>query len=829
MSSKKIAEFPNVEAKLQKPSKQSAFEKQRAEAEAKRAREAAETAAVLKEFEKSFDNDDDYGYGGASRSSSSQGFAPRGPGFGGAPPGAVGRRHFGTSTLKSGPGSLGPNPGLKSGPGSLAFNPGSHGKKRGFDSFRHERDREDRARDERNEPVPVSKAFHNSDDEEGGHAENRTDEAVIPRPTLRLSNIPPGTSQAMIKSLMPANLSVENVKMVPATGPSTERKSTVAIVTLSQETPATDMDAAVSALQRQYLGYGFYLSLHRHLSSTVASSLSAASVGTSGTSQPFGAKPISQKQNQSSAGPQHSFQRGFAPPTSYAPSTGNLVNRTSLLHVAVKPPGDVNTLQLINKTIESVLQHGPEFEALLMSRPEVQQAEKWAWIWDARSEGGTWYRWRLWEVVTGADAGGKGGRFIPLFDGSHAWKAPEKKLAFEYTTNIDEFVSDSEYNSSDEDDDENGGEQDQKAGQELEMTFLNPLDKAKLTHLLSRLPTTLSKIRKGDIARITAFALTHASRGAEEVVDMIVANVEKPFAFSTANRDQRDRENGKPRDTSEPTETGEEKTEREEQDYSGASLVGLYAVSDILSSSSTSGIRHAWRFRQSFESALKERKTFEALGLMATKLRWGRLKAEKWKRSVGMILNLWEGWCVFPVESQELFARTFDSPPSAKPSEEPNEATNKGKWKTVDASTLPVASESGEAAREPLPEARNDDNDDAVGVPMEEDDVEGEPMEEDDVEGEPMEEEDDVEGEPMEDSDSDDNAKDEKGPNQSPKDDSKTTSPAVIGSNVEGAADSAATHTAGAAQVSSRLAGPGRKRMRAVDMFDGSGDSDEGN
>ena len=44
----------------------------------------------------------------------------------------------------------------------------------------------------------------------------------------------------------------------------------------------------------------------------------------------------------------------------------------------------------------------PEFEALLMTRPEVQRDERWAWLWDPRSPGGVWYRWRLWTILTGA-------------------------------------------------------------------------------------------------------------------------------------------------------------------------------------------------------------------------------------------------------------------------------------------------------------------------------------------------------------------------------------------------------------------------------------------
>ncbi len=43
---KDIKEFPDLSNKLSAPSKKSLFEKQKAEAEAKRIREAAETAAV---------------------------------------------------------------------------------------------------------------------------------------------------------------------------------------------------------------------------------------------------------------------------------------------------------------------------------------------------------------------------------------------------------------------------------------------------------------------------------------------------------------------------------------------------------------------------------------------------------------------------------------------------------------------------------------------------------------------------------------------------------------------------------------------------------------
>ncbi|KZL70753.1 coatamer subunit protein [Colletotrichum incanum] len=834
-SSKDLVEFPDVEAKLQKPSKQSAFEKQRAEAEAKKAREAAETAAVYQDFVKSFDHDDENNAStGRFGSMPSQRPPPKSSAFGGAPLGAApaSKRHFGASALKSGPGSLGPVPSLKSGPGSLGPPLGSFGRKRGFDAFRQEKDRDGRLGfEEREEPLSVARVFSNSDDEEEGNSDSRAEEMAVARPTLRLSQLPPGTSPAFIKSLIPPNLTVDNVKILPPVGPSgTERKCAVAIVTLSQDTPATDIDAAVSSLQNRYLGYGFNLSLHRHLSSAVATATASTLGGTSAGSQPFGAKPVSQQTTPGNATTQHAFHRGFAPPTSYGPNLGGSINRSGILHVPVKPPNDVKMVQLINKTIESVLEHGVEFEALLMSRPEVQREEKWAWIWDARSEGGIWYRWRLWEIVTGASSRSNKGRYLPLFDGSHAWKAPEKGLPYEFVTNVDEFVSDSEYNSSDDEDFDGDNRENQNQGPESEATFLNPLDKAKLTHLLSRLPTTLSKIRKGDIARVTTFALTHASRGAEEVVDMIVSNVEKPFALTAANPEFRSntKEKGRQGDDSElPVPEPEEKADKEGPDTSGASLVGLYVVSDVLSASSSSGIQRAWRYRQVFEGVLKERKTFEGLGLMAQRLNWGRMRAEKWKRSVGLVLGLWEGWCVFPTESQELFASSFDNPPSLKTQEQiEDDAAKKGRWKLVETSTpsADVATTSA-SDRKTSERTSSDKDDDVEGEPMDEEDVAGEPMEEDDVMGEPMSEE-DVEGEPMVDADVEGEPMEEDASAPA----KGQPAPAEF-SKVEGVvedADTGETPTIERLQLPTKAKAQTRKRMRAVDMFADSGDSDEG-
>ncbi|KAG5983555.1 hypothetical protein E4U55_007890 [Claviceps digitariae] len=827
-SGKGFSDFPDVKAKLQKPTKQSAFERQRAEAEAKRKREAAETAAVYADFVKSFDREDDE-RGNASTSGAFGRPSSRGrPGFAGksstsssaaaVPPGhGASKRHFVSSTLKSGPGSLGPAP-------------TNYAKKRSFNDFKSSGDRlgatpsyEEPAAGSK--PTSVAQAFNASDDEDAGEARDRAEEKATSKPTLRLTNMPPGTSPAVIKSLVPEHLNVENVKILPPAGPGgSERKCTVAIVTLSQDTPANDMDTAVTTLQNRYLGYGYYLSLHRHLSSAVAASAALPSVASSSTAgvHPFAAKPVERPTGRDKhSHRQHGFHRGFAPPSSYG-AAGAGVSRSSLLHVPVRPPQDVRTIQLINKAIEGVLEHGPEFEALLMSRPEVQREERWAWIWDARSQGGIWYRWRLWQVVTGSELNQRKGKYVPLFDGSHAWKSPDKGLVFEYTTSLDEFVSDDEYNSSDDEDMDGEGNNADNNGPEAEKVFLNPLDKAKLVHLLARLPTTMTKLRKGDIARVAAFAITHASRGADEVVDMIVANIEKPLALTSANP-TRNAQGAKPHQAA-PTGT-EEGAANDGSDTSSASLVALYVVSDILSSSSTSGVRHAWRFRQLFETCLRERKIFERLGSMAEKLGWGRLRAEKWKRSIHLVLNLWEGWCVFPAESQELFVKTFESPPSLNAVEDgaTDEASSRNKWKTVE--PLPLAKIEATAAEEAEPEQEEDHAamaDDIDGEPLAEDDVMGEAIDEEDIEGEPIDE-DDVAGEPIDDDELGGEPMDQDG-EEADQGRGEGEGEGEGGRGTDKGPDKTSDISGDKASVAARA--QQRKRMRAMDMFADSDGSD---
>ena len=702
----KIQEFPDISSKLTAPTKKSVFERQKAEAEAKRQREQEETAAVYEDFVKSFDNEDDK----PSITGPGNGFGT-GPGSsrGGGALGGPSKRHFsgppGGPAARAGLGSRG-----NSGPGSLGPPPPSLSRKRAYDGTSATQ-REPSSglfafEDAPTGPADAKAAFQESDDE-NDHIKGRAHERAPPKPTLRLSSLPPGTSPAAIKSFIPSNLNIDGVRVLPPSGPGTmERRSLTAIVTLAKETPALDIDTAVSALQNKYMGRGFYLTLSRHLSSTsLETEPPLLGLSSTSTSLPFGARPIPQ-------GPGVGFGRGmggahrggFAPPQSYASSgPGNAGRGAPPVQVTVHPPSDLKQLKLIHKTVEALLTHGPEFEALLMSRRDVQLEEKWAWLWDSRSAGGVYYRWRLWDILTGASRKHSRARGpMPsqmLFEGGAAWAPPDLGLQFEYITDISEFVSDDDYNSSDDDDSGDEGRRryfhhhggapppDAPTTDNDGQSYLNPLRKAKLTHLLARLPTTNAKLRKGDVARVTAFAIQHAGEGAEEVVQMITNNVLTPFNLSAANPDYKP-----PSTEDQPAEDDTPLPEKD--DTSPSKLIALYLISDILSSSSTSGVRHAWRYRQLFETSLKRHLVFEHLGRLEKTLRWGRLRAEKWKRSVGSVLALWEGWCVFPQASQEHFVAVFEKPPLTRREEEEEEKLReveaekerggKGKWKSVE-------------------------------------------------------------------------------------------------------------------------------------------------
>ena len=334
-----------------------------------------------------------------------------------------------------------------------------------------------------------------------------------------------------------------------------------------------------------------------------------------------------------------------------------------------------------------------------------------------------------------------------LFDGHSHWVAPDHGLKFEYTTKLDELVSDEDYNSSDEEDeddegglarrhnDHNIGDSTLKVGGEPrdETGYLNPLAKTKLVHLLSRLPESNAKLRKGDVARITGFAIEHAASGAQEVASLIARNVIQPFP---SDHQRQQIAGDADDDAREMSEDG-----KGSKDTSAASLVGLYVISDILSSSASAGVRHAWRYRVLFENAVLQQKVFEKLGRLEKDLAWGKLKAEKWKRSIQNLLSLWEGWSVFPHDKHEAFLESFLNPPltdaeqhlaeaetKRKADEEASRPKSLNKWRSLEADDAEGETPSEDVSMHDVDGSAMDEEDEVDGMAMEEDNLVDENM-----------------------------------------------------------------------------------------------------
>ncbi|KAK5128459.1 hypothetical protein LTR85_003127 [Meristemomyces frigidus] len=765
-----VKEFPDVSGKLAAPKKVSAFEKERQAAEAKRLRAEEENAAALRAFQDSFaDEDDDF-------MTSVSGGRPPPTG-----PRGVGPAHGAQSSAKYGMPPSGP----RSGPGSLGsasgLPPANLKRKRALDEMRD-------VHDAKIQPsIPGPEAMRG----EGRHlpqdsAQDLDHEDDAAKPTIQLSSLPPETTAKEVEALLKGYVEVHGVHFLPPAGPgSVGKRSMSAIVMLSAETKTGQIDTAVSALKDKYLGYGFFLSISRHLSSAA---LHPSMTGTAGaaSAEPFGAeKPKEQSRSSMRNAPPPQEHRGFAPPESYdspaRPSYGRSAQPEALVNV--QAPLGIETIRAIHTLAERLLcQSDPmyaiELEAYLMARPDVQKDERFSFLYDSRSPAGIYYRYLLWGPEHGDSVMEQKRRAKGLervYDDTIIdWLPPYEQVPFPDLGSLAQVVTDMDYVSSDEESDDDGGErrfndmrEGEKALDTTERKHLSPVKRARLVHMLCRLPTATARLRKGDIARITNFVINHAGQGAEEIVDLLLLNIEKPFSYSLAAKyedsdlDQDEEDDYEPDDALPTLGTDSpqpQKDGKRDDDPSNAKLIALYIISDILSASSTAGARNAWKYRQIVESGFKARKTFEHLGKLDKELTWGRLKAEQWKRKIGVVFGIWEGWSVFSSEVHEELKRSFFEPPlseaekaaerEAMQREEKKKAAEMlGKFKRVGHAGSPVGSASPAPTVTPIA-VRETRAGDVDGTPMEED-VDGAPLD-DDVDGAPME---DLDGAPMEDAD----------------------------------------------------------------------------
>lgn len=674
-------EFPDISKKLAAPKKLSAFERGRHEKEAKKKKAAEEEARALKEFEESFAADDDDAIATMA--------------IGGRPPQPPrGPRGSGLGLLDDDDYNY----------DDRGVQPPPAKKKRALDEMR------EREGFKQNQGVPTydrnprsqyGRAM--SDDNVDRDDDRRSPERAAPKATMQLSMMPLGTTPDQVKDLLKpfeTSLTVDQIEFQAPTQPGFKSRHASCIVTLAEGTSYSDVDAAVTALSKKYLGCGHNLSISRHLSSTVLHpSLTGKSTNVS--QEPFGARLAP---SQYEYGPMRNApppnQRGYAPPAQFAPTGPGQMrhNRRPNLQVCVRPPRDATTKEIDMKTMKTIHamvdailteetdDDATEFEAMMMERDDVQHDENYAFLWDSRSPAGVYYRWRLWEgqrrlYTEEADDDNQAPK--NLFDVDIDWIV-EDEPRFQQVTAVSDFLSDDEYDDEEFDSDDEGGgrkfnrgrPRDEESGQTLEKSYLDPIWKAKLVDLLARLPTSYTKLRRGDVARITNFSILHAAEGAEEVVQLLCSNIERPVSLQLAAKygqeinpayDPADAEDALPTIETEgnrETSTEEKKDINREESHS-TRIIALYVISDLFHASAQAGgvAKNLWRYRPGFEQVFTKRKTFEFLGRLEKELGMGKITAQKYKTRVNNLLNMWQEWSVFNKAAHEHFQKTFNKPP----------------------------------------------------------------------------------------------------------------------------------------------------------------------
>jgi U2-associated protein SR140 len=445
----------------------------------------------------------------------------------------------------------------------------------------------------------------------------------------KASNLPPAIDPQRVEELFAdfPSLKVTKVEKIPPGGPAPKaRPSATMKVTFDKDAVARDLDEVMMKLNdKKYLGKGYYLHLDRYLGGKAAD--------TAQVKEAFGARWQAPE-----------VTKGYAPPPDLGGGNrdGPREDRDQLIVTANLPP-DTATLRLIHQTIEGVILGGVEFEAALMNDPQVQDEERFAWLYDQKHPLNRYYRWRMHQVVCDTSN-------PEIFENYGLWNGPTEPLADEFADGLGAFDPADEDSDSDEEEqkpqhkplpigDNYPGRIDNGYG------ILSPRSRAMLLWLLTSLPP--GSIVIDDIAAISVFATEHAAHGMDEVIDILLANVVEPFQLSDANSRKRVPE-------------AEGKDDIRRPDVRQVTLNALRIVHDVLfTTSKESGV--AYKYRLAIGTQLVERKIFEHLEQLPTQVAMGRMTERSYRDEVNVILKVWEDESFFEKATMAHLDEVFNA------------------------------------------------------------------------------------------------------------------------------------------------------------------------
>ncbi|KAL5117509.1 hypothetical protein ACEQ8H_004539 [Pleosporales sp. CAS-2024a] len=454
----------------------------------------------------------------------------------------------------------------------------------------------------------------------------------------KASNLPPHMDTQRVEELFAAypSLKVTKIEKIAPQGPAVKgRPSATMKVIFDKDAASRDLDEAMMKMNdKKYLGRGYYLHLDRYLGGKAAE--------TTQFKEPFGARWQAPE-----------VAKGYAPPPDLGGGNrdGPREDREQLIVTANLPP-DTATLRLIHQTIEGVISGGVEFEAALMNDAQVQDEERFAWLYDQKHPLNRYYRWRMHQIVCDTSN-------AEIFENCGLWNGPTEPLADEFAGDLGSFDPVDE--DSDSDDEEQKTQHkilpigDNYPGRvDTGFGILSPRSRAMLLWLLTSLPP--GSIVVDDVAAISVFAVEHAAQGMDEVVDMLVANVVDPFQLSDANVRKLEAEAG-----------GKEDIRR--ADTRQVTLNAFRILHDVLfTTSKESGA--AYKYRLAIGTQLVERKILEHLEQLPTQLGMGRMKERAYRDEIKAILKVWEEEGLFDKAMLEHFDQVFNAGERQKEQEE---------------------------------------------------------------------------------------------------------------------------------------------------------------
>ena len=483
---------------------------------------------------------------------------------------------------------------------------------------------------------------------EGTADVGKSSENVYTKVVARVSNMPPDMTHARVEELFsefPALkvVKVENAPLSRPNSPSQIDHPTVSMtVTFDKNATARNLDDAMNKMNdKKYLGCGYYLHLDRYLGGRALS--------TKVRKEPFGAtwQPIE-------------HPKGVAPPPNLGGNNRDPYRDEAAgkeLVVTVSRPPDLPTLRLIHMTIEKVIEGGVEFEECLMNDPIVQTQERFAWLYDTTHPLSRYYRYRLYQIVTGDTNPNP-----EIFEGQPKWRGPKDPLPDEFVWNLWDLKDPSD--SEDEEDEPQYGISTVPACDDYPgrvttgYGIMPPRSKAFLIWLLASLPPT--PIIYGDVAAFSEFAIRHSTRGVDEIVEFLVTNLFVPFALTPANHNFK-----------EETPFGDEGpfSGRHNGQLPTITINALKIINDVaFTTYREKGA--AYKYRSVIASSLMDRGVFRFLETLPVKWEMGRLAAKNFREEVNFILKVWTNEGLFEKHILEQFDREFNSRTREKEQEE---------------------------------------------------------------------------------------------------------------------------------------------------------------